>query len=100
MRKVYGLIIVFIIFYVPALKPRLNSTEPSLRLSENITLFAVHSIYIGVISRDLDRHQVVEGVSLIYILYNVGERTEPCGTPARKFVGVDISPSIETQNFI
>jgi hypothetical protein len=39
MRKVDCLSLIFIDFYVPALTPRLNSTEPSLQLSENITLF-------------------------------------------------------------
>jgi hypothetical protein len=29
----------------------------------------------------------------------VGDRTEPCGTPAFISLGVDISPSAETQNF-
>jgi hypothetical protein len=40
-RKVDGLSLIFIDFYVPAVTPRLNSTEASLQLSENITLFAV-----------------------------------------------------------
>jgi hypothetical protein len=40
MRKVDGLSLIFIDFYVPALIPRLNSTESSLQLSENVTLFA------------------------------------------------------------
>jgi hypothetical protein len=29
----------------------------------------------------------------------VGDRTEPCGTPACMYLGVDISPSTETLNF-
>jgi hypothetical protein len=59
MRKIVGLSLIFIDFYVPALTPRLNSTETSLQLSEDITLFAVCRIYTGVIrQRDLDRHQV------------------------------------------
>jgi hypothetical protein len=33
-------------------------------------------------------------------LYNVGDRTEPCGTPACISLGVDISPSTETLNFL
>jgi hypothetical protein len=52
MRKVDGFNIIFIYFYVPALTPRLNSTETSLQLSENITLFAVCRIYRGVISKE------------------------------------------------
>jgi hypothetical protein len=38
MTKLDGLSLIFIDFYVPALTPRLNSTEASLQLSENITL--------------------------------------------------------------
>jgi hypothetical protein len=45
MRKVNGLALIFIDFYVPARTPRLNITETSLQLSENITLFAVCRIY-------------------------------------------------------
>jgi hypothetical protein len=41
----------------------------------------------------------VWGVSFMYKLYRVGERTEPCGTPACMYLGVDISPSTETLNF-
>jgi hypothetical protein len=43
MRKVDGLSLIFIDFYVPALTTRLNRTDTSLQLSENITLFAVVS---------------------------------------------------------
>jgi hypothetical protein len=35
----------------------------------------------------------------MYKLYRVRERMEPCGTPACMYLGVDISPSIETLNF-
>jgi hypothetical protein len=35
-----------------SLTPRLNSTETSLQLSENTTLFAVCRIYTGVISKE------------------------------------------------
>jgi hypothetical protein len=48
MRRVDGLSLIFIDFYVPALIPRLNSTETSLQLSENINLFAVCRMYTGV----------------------------------------------------
>jgi hypothetical protein len=41
MKKVSGLSLIFIDFYVSVLTPRLNSTETSLQLSENMTLFAV-----------------------------------------------------------
>jgi hypothetical protein len=50
MRKVDG--VSLIDFYVPALTPRLNSTETSLQLSENIIIFAVCRIYTGVISKE------------------------------------------------
>jgi hypothetical protein len=50
--KVDGLNLIFIDFYVSALKLRLNSTETSLQLSENVKLFAVCRIYAGVISKE------------------------------------------------
>jgi hypothetical protein len=40
MRNVDGLNLILIDFYVPALTPRLKSTENSLQFSENINLFA------------------------------------------------------------
>jgi hypothetical protein len=39
-RKVNGLSLIFINFYVPVFTTHLNSTETSLQLSENITFFA------------------------------------------------------------
>jgi hypothetical protein len=42
----------------------------------------------------------VESLSFIYSLYNVGDRTEPYGTPACISLGVDILPSTETLNFL
>jgi hypothetical protein len=41
----------------------------------------------------------VWGASFMYMLKRVGDRTEPCGTPACISLGVDISPSTETLNF-
>jgi hypothetical protein len=52
MRKAECLSLIFIDLYVPALTPRLNSTETSLQLSENTTLFVPCRIYIGVVSRE------------------------------------------------
>jgi hypothetical protein len=52
MRKVDGPSLIFIVSYVPAVTPRLNSTETSLRLSENMTLFVGCPIYTGVISKE------------------------------------------------
>jgi hypothetical protein len=40
------------------------------------------------------------GGSFTYILYRVGDRTEPYGTPACISLGVDILPSTETLNFL
>jgi hypothetical protein len=53
MRKVDYLSLILIHFYVPALTRRFNSTETSLQLSENITLFAVCRIYTRVISKEI-----------------------------------------------
>jgi hypothetical protein len=52
MRKVDGLSIILIDYYVPALTPRVNSTETSLQLPENITFFVVFRIYTVVISKE------------------------------------------------
>jgi hypothetical protein len=41
MEKADGLRLILIDFFVPALTPPLSSTETSLKLSENKTLFAV-----------------------------------------------------------
>jgi hypothetical protein len=35
----------------------------------------------------------------MYKLYKVGDRMEPCGTPACMYLCVDILPSTETLNF-
>jgi hypothetical protein len=85
MKKVDGLILIFIDFYVPALTQRLNRTGTTLQVSENITPFAVLShIYRCRQQKVIDRYQVFGGYHLyvyiyiyIYILYNVGDRTEP-----------------------
>jgi hypothetical protein len=67
-RKIDGLSLVFIDFYVPAHTPRLNFTETSLQISENINLFAVCCIYIYSChqQRDLNRHQMF-GAYHLYI---------------------------------
>jgi hypothetical protein len=51
MREVDGLSFILIDFYAPALTPRLNSSDRSLQLSENIIFFGVCRIYTGVISK-------------------------------------------------
>jgi hypothetical protein len=53
-RKVDGLSLIFIDFYVPTLTPRLNNTETSLQITKNITIFAVCRIYTGVISKETE----------------------------------------------
>jgi hypothetical protein len=49
-RKVDGLSLILIDFYVPELTSCLNSTEISLQLSENITLVAACHPHTGVIN--------------------------------------------------
>jgi hypothetical protein len=39
-------------FYILALTPRINSSETSLQLSENITFFVACRIHTGVITKD------------------------------------------------
>jgi hypothetical protein len=51
MREVNGLSLILIDFYVPTLTLRHNSSETSLQLSENITLFASCRVYTGVINK-------------------------------------------------
>jgi hypothetical protein len=53
-RKVDGLSLIFIGFYISALIPHLSSTEFWLQLSENTTPFAICRIYryTGVISKE------------------------------------------------
>jgi hypothetical protein len=51
MKKVDCLSLIFVDFYVPALTPRLNNTDTSLQLSENITFFVGFRIYTGVINK-------------------------------------------------
>jgi hypothetical protein len=52
MRKVDGLGLILIDFYVLALISHVNSTETSLQLSENIALFAICCGYSGIVSKD------------------------------------------------
>jgi hypothetical protein len=52
MKKLNGLGLIFIRFYVTEPTPRLNSTETSLQFSENIPLFVVCRIYTGVIIKE------------------------------------------------
>jgi hypothetical protein len=52
MRKVDDLSLIFIDFCVPTLTSSLNSSDTSLQLSENLTLYAVCRIYTGVNSKE------------------------------------------------
>jgi hypothetical protein len=99
MRKVDGLSLIFIHFYVPALTPRLNSTETSLQVSENITVFANCRIYRGVINKETYIDTRCSG-RIIYIPYNVGDRSELCGILDCIFLGVDISSLTESLSFL
>jgi hypothetical protein len=51
-RKIHGLSLIFIDFYVTALTPRLISSETSLQVSDNIMLFVLCRIYTGIINKD------------------------------------------------
>jgi hypothetical protein len=52
MRKVDDMSLIVIVYNIPTLTQRLNNTETSLQLSENITVFVVCRIYTGVISKE------------------------------------------------
>jgi hypothetical protein len=103
MRKVDGLSLIFIDFYVQVLTPRVNSNETLLQLSGNITLFTVSHIYTCVISKQTWIGTRCPGCTIyivarlgmsrvtIYIVYNAGGRVEPCGNPACISLGTDIS---------
>jgi hypothetical protein len=102
MRKVDGPILIFILFFVLALTPRVNSSETSLQLSENMIPFVVCRIYTGVISKGtlLDTRCFGRIIYIyIYRPYDFGDRTESSGTSACISLGVNISPSTETLNF-
>jgi hypothetical protein len=79
MRKVNGLSLVFIEFYVPALT-RLNMTETSLHFSVKIILFEVCHIYTGVISKETWIYTRCLGVYIYAVLCWGQERTlwNPC----------------------
>jgi hypothetical protein len=52
MREVDGPSFIFIDFNVPALTPRLNRIQITLRFSKNITLFAIRGIHSSVIDKE------------------------------------------------
>jgi hypothetical protein len=47
-----------------------------MQFSENITLFAICDIHTSVIGMEGQINTWCLGVSIIYILYNVGKKTE------------------------
>jgi hypothetical protein len=100
MRKVDGLSLFFIEFFVPALTPRLTSIETSLQVSENITLFTVWHIYRCHQLSNVGNNRFLGRIVHICMLYNVGDWTDPCGTPSSIFLGVDTLPSTEALNFL
>jgi hypothetical protein len=89
MREIDGLRIILIDFYVPALTPPLHC-EAALQLSENtISLRTVAYIRVSSAKRAV-WSPGVSWVSFIYSSYRIGDRTGPCGTPARISRGTDI----------
>jgi hypothetical protein len=71
-KKVDGLSLVVIYFYVPALTPCLCSTEISLKLAEKKLLFAICHIQVYRCRQQRPRMTGVWGVSFIYIyMYTV-----------------------------
>jgi hypothetical protein len=57
--------------------------------------------YVQILSASRSR-QVWDaaGPLFVYSLYSTGARTEPSGTPASNFLGVENSPSNKTSNFM
>jgi hypothetical protein len=80
--------LVFIDCNIPAFTSGRQRVEPTLDLSQNTSAKRYRFI------------PEVWGLSLMYKLHIVGDRTEPCGTLACMYFGVDISPSTETLNFL
>jgi hypothetical protein len=76
-----------------------NSSELRPRCSFLRTKPSLRSVaYIQVLSTKIHRKQVF-GAYHLYILDNVGDRIESCGTPACLSLAVDVSPSTEILNF-
>jgi hypothetical protein len=102
MRKVDDMSLIFIDCCVLVFTPRLSSAETSLQLYENVTVVTVcHMlVYTGFINTGLDGYHVLGRMICMYILSNIGGRMEPCGTSACMSLGVDISPSTESLNFL
>jgi hypothetical protein len=94
-RQVDGSSFIFVDFNFPALASRLNWIETALQLSDNIT-FAICGIHTSVIRKEGQMNTWCLGVSFIYILLNVGVKTEPWGTPACISLSVNILHFTET----
>jgi hypothetical protein len=83
-------------FNIPAFTPGRHTVYATLDLSP----FLRSEAYRQVSSAKRAKFAPgVWGVSFIYKLYRVGDRTEPCGTPACMYLGVEFSPSTDTLNF-
>jgi hypothetical protein len=85
-----------------SLTANLRWQRTALQLSENITLFAIRGTHTSVIGKEGQMKTWPEGggVTFIYVLYHVGDRTESWGTSACISLGVEILPSSETLNFL
>jgi hypothetical protein len=101
-RTVNPLSLIIIYINIPALTPGLHWAETALVFWQQTSPFDLSRTDKCRRQRGLGKHQVVGGGPHVCIylsmLYKVGDRTEPWGTPARISLGVDISSSTETMN--
>jgi hypothetical protein len=97
--EVDPLSLILINFNTPVRTPGLHWVETALEFSSNKIFLAICRIR-QVSSAKWARLTPCVWASYIYMLKSVGERTETCGTPACITLGVGISPSTETLNFL
>jgi hypothetical protein len=97
-RKVNPLSLIFIYFNIPGLTPDLHWAETALEFSDNKPLFLICRVQTSVVGLEGEVNTRCLGTSFIYMLYKVGDRTEPWGTSALISLDVDISPCTETLN--
>jgi hypothetical protein len=99
-REIDSLNLIFIDFDVLALTATSSDARPRCKFLI-IQPYLQSVAYIQASSTKRARYVPgVWGASLMYKLYNIGDRTEACGTAACIFLGVDSSPSTETWNFL
>jgi hypothetical protein len=68
---------VFLVYFsAAAVTPRLQRAETALQLSRKEPLFAIHGIQTGAVGTERSVVTRCVGVSHLYILYSVGDRTE------------------------